>query len=142
NEAIAVHHLDGGGCPQRANLGNIEQVRAVEHEEGADALAAAHEGVAHGLDHAPLRAIDQRDEAIKSAVDRIRSLAESRFQALHVNDSIDLGGFRGDATVAELHDLLDLQLRFAQLGFAVTLEIDAALIGIDRIVELAVALLE
>ena len=80
DEAVAVHHFDGGCGTQRADLRHVEQARAVEHEERADALAAAHEGVAHGLDDTPFCAVDRRDQAIEGAIDRIRSFAESRFK--------------------------------------------------------------
>ena len=38
DETVAVHHFDGGGGSQRTDLRHIEQARAVEHGERADAL--------------------------------------------------------------------------------------------------------
>ena len=52
HQGIAVHHLDRRRRPEGAGLGNVEQSRAAQHHERADALAPAKGAIAHSV-HQP-----------------------------------------------------------------------------------------
>jgi hypothetical protein len=65
---------------------------------------------------------------------------ESQLKSL--KKPIQLGRLDADRSVLRQHDLLDLQLRLAQLRLAMALQRGAALIRLDRVVELVVAALQ
>ena len=48
DERVAMDALEGGGGIERCGRGDIEQRRALDHEERAEALAARQQRVAHG----------------------------------------------------------------------------------------------
>src|SRR6185312_50660 len=64
----------------------------------------------------------------------------SRLGRAEASGSIE--GLRGEAAVGARHDLVDLGLRFGELGFAMPPELRAPLVAGDRLVELALAALE
>src|SRR5687767_13379496 len=58
------------------------------------------------------------------------------------NKLVELGRLDADRAILGEHDLLDLELRLAQLGFAMPLQGRAALVRLDRLLELVVAALQ
>ena len=67
-QGIAMDHLDGGGDPQSGFLRDIEQGGGLQHEKGAQALAAVQAGVAHGLGQPDLGAFGQMQQAVQDIV--------------------------------------------------------------------------
>src|SRR5919109_97029 len=55
---------------------------------------------------------------------------------------VELGRLGANRAILVEHDLLDLELRLAQLGFAMPLQGRAALVRLDRLLELVVAALQ
>src|SRR5688572_30613264 len=71
----------------------------------------------------------------------VRSTPERSPEEIRIN-LVELGRLNADRAVLREHDLLDLELRFAQLGFAMPLLGRAALVRLDRLLELVVAALQ
>src|SRR5262245_16843745 len=72
---------------------------------------------------------------------RVRSTPDDPWGSTLVK-LVELGGFDPDRAVLGQYDLLDLELRLAQLGLAMTLQGGAPLVRLDRLFELVVAALQ
>src|SRR5262245_26527501 len=72
---------------------------------------------------------------------RVRSTPEYPLRK-NSNELVELGRLDADRAVLREHNLLDLELGLAQLGFAMPLQGRAALVRLDRVLELVVAALQ
>ena len=118
-----VKKLERGDNKLDEAIGSYER-GAVQHQIGADPLAAAHGGIAHRLDHAGFAAGHRRDQLIQHPVGRARGLVQRSFD-LHLFSScllVRIHRLRADRSIGAENDLLDLHLRFAQLGLAMLLQ--------------------
>ncbi len=146
NETVAMHHLDRRGDAQRAGPLHPEQIGAGEDQMRPHALARAGHGIAHGFDDAGLRPGGAGKRQLQDPVHLGGRLSEAAFEVEH-----GAGAFPGLVAIHRLGadlapgteaDALDLHARLRKLGLAVPLQVGAALIIRDGLLEADLALLE
>ena len=132
--------LQGAGGAQHRPLGEVEHPAGLEGEERPQPLAGAERRVAHGLGQAGLRAVGARQQLVERDRDQIGRLGHAAVERIVRSRRTRRLDARGAGRADD--DLLDPQLGLLELGFAVGLQGRAALIDLDRALELGLARFE
>ncbi len=76
HQGIGVQGLDRGADPQGPVLGNVEQARAGQDQEGPEPLAASEDRIAHRLLHPGVMAGGLGQEGVQGPVGQARRLGQ------------------------------------------------------------------
>jgi hypothetical protein len=92
NQRIGVQHLDRGRDSRGTGRRHGENMRHLHHQEAAQPLAAAEDGVAHRLDQPLLLPIRQGQQNIERVLDLLRPLLHGIAKARRMIAHDDLHG--------------------------------------------------